>query len=156
MSESGLKLIPQRFQNSRGFAAYYKENRSGVGFMKNSIHPWPRGIGTLFPCEMTRAAHSGCFVLLLLMSRMLLLSQTLPWRNWTSGQKKPLWNTVRFGSFDLCKQKTISEMSVLRRQVGMIHMWDWYLECFEQWLFPRKEPGWPWVWTQEEKPFNRS
>lgn len=49
MSESGLKLIPQRFQNSRGFAAYYKDNRPGVGFMRNSIHPWPQGIGNTVP-----------------------------------------------------------------------------------------------------------
>lgn len=139
MSESGLKLIPQRFQNSRGFAAYYKVNRSGMGFMKNSIHPWLQGIRTLFPREMTRAAHSGCFVLLLLMSRILLLAPTLPWRNRTSGQRKPLWNTVRFGSFDLCKQKTISEMSVLRRQVGMIHMWD--LNVLSNDYFQEK-----WVW----------
>lgn len=157
MSESGLKLIPQRFQNSRGFAAYYKDNRSGVGFMKNNIHPWPQGIGTLFPSEMTRAAHSGCFILLLLKSRILLLSPTLPWRNRTSGQRKPLWNTVGFRKFDLCKQKKISEMSVLHRQVDVIHMWDWCLEYFEQWLFPGKVSLDGCVyWAQEEKPFNRS
>lgn len=49
MSESGLKLIPQRLQNPKGFAAYYKDNRSGVGFMRNSVHPWAQGIGNTVP-----------------------------------------------------------------------------------------------------------
>lgn len=138
MSESGLKLIPQRFQNPKGFATYYKYNRSGVGFMRNSVHPWAQGIGNTVPTWNDWGSSQWLLRFVSSNEQDALLSPILSWRNRTSGQRKPLWNTVRFRNFDLCKQKTISEMSVLCRQVGMIHMWGWCLECFEKWLFPGK------------------